>query len=58
MQRNVEGLLGQIGTGQGLSGLVPGSGSLAISQAFQSRLSTQCPQAAAAKFDDDESRPT
>ena len=50
------GLLGQIGAGQGLSGLVPGSGSVGIQQAFQTRLSTQCPQAAAAKFEDDDRR--
>ena len=49
-------LRGQLGSGQGLTGLGSGGGSLGITSLFQSRLASECPQAAAAKYDDDKDK--
>ena len=48
------GLLGQLGSGQGFGG--SSDGPIAITSLFQNKLASQCPQAASAKFDDDEDR--
>ena len=46
----------RLGTGAGLIGLAPNSGALAITQQFQTQLVRDCPQAAAAKYDNDNER--
>lgn len=49
-------LRGRLGAGRGLTGLGSGGGSLGISSVLQNQLASQCPQAAAAKFESDDRR--
>ena len=49
-------LRGRLGSGEGLTGLGSDGGSLGITSVFQRQLARECPQAAAAKHDDDKDK--